>query len=97
MPEQLDSATIDKRLAELPDWHHSDGALRKTWQLKGFLTAMTFANAIAHLANEANHHPDLSVHGYNQLTVTITTHSAGGVTDNDVGLAGRIEGLNKGA
>ncbi|MBC3745806.1 4a-hydroxytetrahydrobiopterin dehydratase, partial [Bacillus pumilus] len=58
MPELLDRATIDNRLSELPDWEYSDGVVRKTWQLKGFLTAMTFANAIAHLANEANHHPD---------------------------------------
>lgn len=95
MPDLLERATIDKRLAELPDWHYDDGVVSKTWQLKGFLTAMTFANAIAHLANEANHHPDLSVHGYNKLTVTITTHSAGGVTANDLELADRIEGLHQ--
>ncbi|RCW44700.1 4a-hydroxytetrahydrobiopterin dehydratase [Halopolyspora algeriensis] len=93
MPELLDRDTIDNRLTELPEWEYSDGVVRKTWRLKGFLATMTFANAIAHLANEANHHPDLSVHDYNHLTVRITTHSAGGVTENDLGLADRIEAL----
>jgi 4a-hydroxytetrahydrobiopterin dehydratase len=95
MPELLDNATIADKLAQLPGWEHTERAIRKTWQLKGFLATMTFANAIAHLAHEANHHPDLSIHDYNQLTVVLTTHSAGGVTDNDIGLASRIEQLRR--
>lgn len=95
MAELLDETTINNRLAELPGWEHSEGTIRKTWELKGFLTAMTFANAIAHLANEANHHPGLTVHGYNKLTVQLTTHSEGGVTENDLGLAARIESLHQ--
>ncbi|WP_019854235.1 4a-hydroxytetrahydrobiopterin dehydratase [Actinopolyspora mortivallis] len=92
MPELLDRETIVSRLAS--GWEYRDGAVHRTWQLKGFLTAMSMANAIAHLANEANHHPDLSVHDYNRLTVRVTTHSAGGVTENDLGLAERIERLH---
>lgn len=94
MPELLPQVTIDTRLAELADWWFENDTIHKTWHLKGFLTAMTFANAIAHLANEFNHHPDLSVHDYNKLTVHITTHSEGGVTENDLQLAGRIESLH---
>jgi 4a-hydroxytetrahydrobiopterin dehydratase len=93
VPELLDTATIENWLAELPGWEYRDDALHKTWQLKGFLGTMTFANAIAHLAHEANHHPDLHVHDYNQLTVDLTTHSEHGVTENDLALAERIEGL----
>lgn len=93
MPALLDNATIENRLAELPGWEYRDDALHKTWQFKGFLATMTFANAIAHLAHQANHHPDLSVHDYNQLTVDLTTHSENGVTANDVALASRIEAL----
>ncbi|GAB3290447.1 4a-hydroxytetrahydrobiopterin dehydratase [Parasphingorhabdus pacifica] len=95
MPELLDEITIENRLAELPGWQHSEGTVHKTWELKGFLSAMTFANAIAHLANEANHHPDLSVHGYKMLSVRITTHSEGGVTENDLVLAERIQSLHQ--
>lgn len=95
MPELLDEDTINSRLADLPGWEYANHTLHKTWQVKGFLTAMTFANAIAHLANEANHHPDLSVHDYNQLSVRLTTHSVGGVTDNDVGLANQIESIHQ--
>lgn len=94
MPEVLDDATIAARLAELPGWDHAANAIHKTWTLKGFLTAMTYANAIAHLANEANHHPDLSVHDYKHLTVRLTTHSAGGVTENDLALASEINRLH---
>lgn len=93
MPELLQQDAIEKRLAS--GWEYRDGAVHKTWQLKGFLSAMSLANAVAHLANEANHHPDMSVHDYNRLTVRITTHSAGGVTENDLALAERIEGLHR--
>ncbi|MGJ7906346.1 4a-hydroxytetrahydrobiopterin dehydratase [Actinopolyspora sp. H202] len=95
MPELLSQDTIESRLAGLGDWQYRDSAVHKTWKLKGFLTAVTFANAIAHLANEADHHPDLSVHDYNRLTVRITTHSAGGVTENDLTMAERIESLHR--
>lgn len=94
MPQLLSQTDIDARLAELPEWSYSDGFVHKTWQLKGFLRAMTFANAIAHLAAELDHHPDLTVHDYNKLTVRMTTHSEGGVTENDLGLAARIESLH---
>lgn len=89
----LNDATITDRLNELPGWAYSGSAIHKTFELKGFLTAMTFANAIAHLATVANHHPDLRVHGYNKLTVDLTTHSEGGVTENDLSLAAKIEQL----
>ena len=93
MPEVMSDAAVDTKLAELPGWQRSGATLRKTWQLKGFLTAMTFANAVAHVAQQLDHHPDLTVHDYNQLTLVTTTHSAGGITENDVWLAQAVEGL----
>lgn len=94
MPEVMSDAAVDTKLAELPGWERSGATLRKTWQLKGFLTAMTFANAIAHVAQQLDHHPDLTVHDYNQLTLVTTTHSAGGITENDFRLAQAVEGLS---
>lgn len=94
MAELLQDATIESKVTELPGWEYSAGKLRKTWQLKGFLSTMMFANAVAHLAQESNHHPDLSIHDYNQLTITTTTHASGGVTDNDFRLAAGIEKLH---
>lgn len=94
MPEVMSETAIDAELAELAGWERSGSTLRKTWQLKGFLTAMTFANAIAHVAQQLDHHPDLTVHDYNQLTLVTTTHSAGGVTPNDFRLAQAVESLS---
>jgi 4a-hydroxytetrahydrobiopterin dehydratase len=50
-------------------------------------------NRVADLAEEANHHPDILVHGWNNVRLTLTTHSAGGLTDNDFQMAKRIDGL----
>ncbi len=87
MPELLDPATIEGRLSDLAGWTYADGTLRKTWQRKGFLTTVNLLNVFAYLANEHNHHPDLTVHGYNRLTAVLTTHDQGGVTSNDIELA----------
>jgi 4a-hydroxytetrahydrobiopterin dehydratase len=51
-------------------------------------------NRIAELAEEANHHPDLLVHGYKRLRITLSTHSEGGVTANDLQMAERIDALS---
>lgn len=93
MPEILDQKTLDARLESLEGWEYAEGALRKTYQRKGFRGATVFACYIAEVAESLNHHPDVSIHGYNQVTVTSTTHDAGGVTDNDVALAGRIDSI----
>ena len=92
MPDLLDDATIEQKLTGLPDWEYAGGALRKTWQLKGFLSTMTFANAIAHLAHRANHHPDLENH-YNRVRVALHTWNENAVTDKDIALAREIESV----
>lgn len=93
MPELLSTEVIEGELADLPGWELADGALRRTWQCKGFLSAVNALNAMAYLAHQANHHPDLTVHGYNRVTATLTTHAAGGVTENDTALARRLDEL----
>jgi 4a-hydroxytetrahydrobiopterin dehydratase len=55
---------------------------------------MAFANRVADLAEEANHHPDILIHGWNKVQLTLTTHSEGRVTDNDRQMAERIGGLD---
>jgi 4a-hydroxytetrahydrobiopterin dehydratase len=54
---------------------------------------MELANRVADAANEANHHPDILVHDYKHVRLTLSTHSAGGITDNDFALARTIDGL----
>lgn len=90
MADLLNSETIQQELSEISGWQHNDGSIARTWELKGFNGAVQLANVVALVANSAKHHPDISVHDYNKVTVTATTHDAGGVTSNDIGLARRI-------
>lgn len=90
---KLSTDEIAARAAQLPDWEVRADQLVRTFALPSFAHAVIFIGAIAQLAEAANHHPDLLLHGYNQLTVTLTTHSAGGLTDKDFALAARIDAL----
>ena len=74
-------------------WTQEDNALVRDFELKDFAGAMAFANDVARLAEEANHHPDILVHGYNKVRLTLSTHSEGGVTEKDHALAERIDSL----
>ena len=69
-----------------------DEALVRDYEFKDFEAAMAFVNRVADAAEEANHHPDILVHGWNKVRLTLTTHSEGGLTDNDHAMAQRIDG-----
>jgi 4a-hydroxytetrahydrobiopterin dehydratase len=90
----LTDAEIDRRLAALGDWQREDdAAIAREWKLADFAAAIAFVNAVAQLAEAANHHPDILVHGWNKVRLTLSTHSQGGLTDADFALAGEIDGL----
>lgn len=87
---------ITNRLSAHPDWSlGEDGQLHATWQFKNFMQVMLFTNAIAHLAEAADHHPDLRIHGWKNLDVTLSSHDAGGITDRDFKLVAQIDALPK--
>ena len=65
----------------------------RDYEFKDFAEAMAFVYRVADAAEEANHHPDILVHGWNNVRLMLTTHSAGGLTDNDRAMAERIDGL----
>jgi 4a-hydroxytetrahydrobiopterin dehydratase len=90
---QLSDAEIDERL-EGTDWRREGDAIVRDFELAGFTAAMALANAVADAANVANHHPDILVHGYKHVRLTLSTHSAGGITENDFALAGTIDGID---
>ena len=78
---------------ELPaGWIDSQGALEKTYELPSFPEAITFIGRVADAAEEANHHPDMTI-SYRKVTLRWTTHSAGGITDLDYQLANRTNEL----
>ena len=74
-------------------WREEDGQLVRDYEFKDFAEAMTFVFRVAELAEEVNHHPDILVHGWNNVRLTLSTHSKGRLTDADRGLAERIDAI----
>ncbi len=75
------------------EWRREGEAIVRDWTFADFKEAMAWVNRVAEVAEEANHHPDILVHGWNKVRLTLSTHSEGRVTDADHALAGRIDGL----
>jgi 4a-hydroxytetrahydrobiopterin dehydratase len=88
----LSDEEITAALAGLPGWARTGGAITATAELADFRAAMLYAGAVAYLAEDANHHPDILIQ-WNMVTLTLSTHSAGGLTGADIALAGRISSL----
>lgn len=92
MAERLGDSEIDEHLAD-SRWEREGDALVRDFELGGFTAAMAFANAVAEAAEDANHHPDILIHDYKHVRLTLSTHSAGGITANDFALAAMIDGI----
>ena len=75
------------------EWRRDGGAIVLDRKLGDFKAAMGYVNRVADAAEEANHHPDILVHGWNQVRLTLSTHSEGGLTRNDLEMAKRIDAL----
>ncbi|MGB7157252.1 MAG: 4a-hydroxytetrahydrobiopterin dehydratase [Tepidisphaeraceae bacterium] len=90
----LKSEDVAKRLKSLTGWELAGKAIRKTYAFANYYETMAFVNGIAWIAHRADHHPDLEV-GYNKCTVRYSTHSAGGLTENDFAAAAEVEALMK--
>jgi 4a-hydroxytetrahydrobiopterin dehydratase len=93
MPK-LPQAELDRALRELPRWTVKDGAITKTFKHDSFAEAIVFVNAVANLAELANHHPDIDIR-YTKVTISLTTHDQGGITEKDVNLARSIEEIRR--
>ena len=86
----LSEKEIKEKLKHLEGWQLKGDEIYKTYKHKTFKDAIAFVNTVSDLAEEANHHPDFLIQ-YNKVTLTLSTHSQGGVTDNDINLAKEIE------
>jgi 4a-hydroxytetrahydrobiopterin dehydratase len=89
---RLDDDRIDEALSA-GQWRRDGDAIVRDLKFDDFKGAMAFANRVADLAEEANHHPDLLVHGWNKVRLTLSTHSEGGITDADLDMARRIDAV----
>ena len=90
----LDSAMIEKLSKEVPGWKVEGTKLVKTFEFSNFHETMAFVNALAWVAHREDHHPDLEV-GYNACRVTYATHSIGGISENDLICAAKVEALGR--
>lgn len=83
---KLDESRIESMLATLPNWQRQGDVIVRTYEFADFPAAMKFVNAVAALAEQVQHHPDIDVR-WNKVTLALTTHDAGGLTEKDFALA----------
>ncbi|HIK25927.1 MAG TPA: 4a-hydroxytetrahydrobiopterin dehydratase [Thermosynechococcus sp. M46_R2017_013] len=95
MAERLSQAEIEAQLASLPGWKFVGDRLEQTFTCKDFLGSIAFVNRLVDPAEQAGHHPDLAI-SWNRVTVCLTTHEAGGITQKDIDLAKVISNLAAG-
>ncbi len=90
MAELLSDIAIQRELGSLPGWSRRGDLLTRTYTFRNFLDAIAFVNRVAEHAESANHHPDIDIR-YSRVTLTLSTHDAGGITQNDLDLAKSID------
>jgi len=88
----LSDQEIERRLAG-SDWSREGETIAREYKLADFAAAIAFVNRVAEVAERANHHPDILVHGWNGVRLELSTHSQGGLTEADFALAAQIDGL----
>jgi len=86
MPE----AEVDRRLTSLPGWERDGQQIRKEYSFGSYMDGIAFVNRVAGLAEKMDHHPDMLV-GYRRVTLTLSSHDAGGLTARDLKLAAAID------
>jgi 4a-hydroxytetrahydrobiopterin dehydratase len=89
-PARLTDDAVARELASAPQWTREGDGIQRTWRLADFKSAMIFVNGVAALAEKANHHPDIAIH-YNEVTLRLWSHDAGGLTERDFRLARSID------
>src|SRR5213082_3859254 len=99
----LSDSEVEQRLQELSDWRRGGGAfagtgeeapcIERDFRFADFAAAIAFVDHVAERAEAANHHPDILVHGWNKVRLTLSTHSQGGLTEADFALAREIDAL----
>ena len=87
---RLANDAVARELAATQGWTRDGDAITRTWRFADFKAAMIFVNGVAALAEKANHHPDVAIH-YNEVTLRLWSHDAGGLTARDFALARTID------
>lgn len=92
MAELLGEDNIGARLED-SQWRREGDEIVRDWQFENFAQAVEFVNRVADAAEEANHHPDILLYGWNKVKLSLTNHSAGGLTEADFTMAKKIDVL----
>ena len=87
---KLPPEEIKNRLTGLAGWQLADNAIKKQFKFNDFMSAMAFVNRVADAAEAVDHHPDITIN-YTRVTMSLSTHSAGGITVKDFELAQKID------
>ena len=82
----LTAKQVSLRLKAVPDWSKRARTILRTFEFKGFLEGIDFVNRVARKAQKANHHPDIDIR-FNKVTLKLTTHDEGGITEKDFSVA----------
>jgi len=88
----MEEAVILKNLAEIEGWEYADSTITRTFSFKNYYETIAFVNSLAFIAHKEDHHPDLEV-SYNKCCVRYSTHSIGGISENDFICAAKINAL----
>ncbi len=92
--DKLTESEIEQHLAESPEWSAVNGEITRTYLFDDFRASIAFVNRVAEYAERVQHHPDILIR-YNKVTLTVSTHDAGGITQKDFDLAHESETLAK--
>lgn len=92
MPEILTNPEIKEGLKKIPEWEHDQKAIERVFEFDDFQQSIDFVNAVAEIAEEEDHHPDIDIR-YNKVRLRLSTHSEGGLTQLDFQLAEKIDTL----
>ena len=92
MSDLLEADDLTAALKKCPEWEYEKKAITRTIEFEEFMDAIDFVNDLAEIAEEAQHHPDITIR-HTKVTLKLTTHDAGGVTELDIELAQRVDNL----
>ena len=86
----LSSREVEDKIKDLEGWEVSGNEIRKVYEMKNFIDSIGFVNKVAILAEKADHHPDILIK-YSKVSISLSTHSEGGITEKDFNLASQVD------
>lgn len=91
---KLTQGEVKKGMSSVREWSRKGSVISRTFKLKDFPAALKFVNTIGRIAEKAQHHPDIDIR-WNKVTMALTTHDSGGLTDKDFAMAAKIDAAFK--